>query len=126
MRLCRCFKPDRNYRRRKKKHHSNSSTKMAAKSMLRVFWFIHNCFNLLFYILVFTLTNSLENAPSLMPNVTLFGDSNVPNNNTDDYTEHDSTTQPPDYSSTLQPTLISGPLPLSGRLPTPAADGKTS
>ncbi|TWW55877.1 Tectonic-1 Precursor [Takifugu flavidus] len=57
-----------------------------------------------------------------MSNVTLFGDSNVTTNGTDDYAEPASTTPPPDYSSTLQPSLSSGPLPLSARLPAPATN----
>lgn len=116
-----------NDRRRKEGHHSNSITKMAAKSRSKVSWFSLNCLNALVYTLVFSLTNSLEDAPSLMSNVTLFGDSNVTNNDTDDYAEPASTPPPaPDYSTTLQPALSPGPLPLSGRLPAPAANGKTS
>lgn len=107
-----------------RENHGNVSTKMAAKS--RVYRFLSSSFYLLFYVLLFTLTNSLENAPSLTSNVTLLGGMNVTNKGTDDYTLNESTTQPSDYNSTVQPTLISGPLPLSGRLPTPAANGKTS
>ncbi|TNM99030.1 hypothetical protein fugu_013594 [Takifugu bimaculatus] len=95
---------------------------MAAKFRTRVPWFSLNCFSSFVYILVFTLTDSLEDAPSLMSNVTLFGDSNVTTNDTDDYAEPASTTPPPDYSSTLQPSLSSGPLPLSARLPAPATN----
>lgn len=95
--------------------------------MSRIPWFSFNCFNSFVYILVFTLTDSLEDAPSLMSNVTLFGDSNVTTNGTDDYAEPASTTPPPpDYSSTLLPSLSPGPLPLSARLPAPATNGKTS
>lgn len=98
---------------------------MAAKFRSRVPWFSFNCFNSFVYILVFTVTDSLEDAPSLMSNVTLFGDSNVTTNDTDDYAEPASTTPPPDYSSTLHPSLSPGPLPLSARLPAPATNGKT-
>lgn len=107
-----------------RENHWNVSTKMAAKS--RVYRFPSTCFHLLFYILVFTLTNSLENAPSLTSNAIQLGGSNVTNNGTDDYTLNESTTPPSHYNSAVQPTLISGPLPLYGRLPTPAANGKTS
>lgn len=63
-----------------------------------------------------------------MSNATLFGDSNVTNNDTDDYAEPDPTTQTPgsSSSSTVRPALIPGPLPLSGRLPTPATNGTSS
>lgn len=61
-----------------------------------------------------------------MPNVTLFGDFNVTTNDTDDYAEPASTPPPRDYSSTLQPSLSRGPLPLFARLPAPATNGKTS
>lgn len=106
-----------------RENHGNVSTKMAAKS--RIYRFSSSCFHLLFYILVFTLTNSLENAPFPTSNVTLLGGSNVTNNDTDDYTLNESTTQPPDDDKTVPPTLLSGPLPRTGRLPTPAANGKT-
>lgn len=101
---------------------------MAAKFRSRVPWFSLNCFNSFVYILVFTLTDSLEDAPSLMSTVTLFGDSNVTTNDTDDYAEPASTTPPPppDYSSTQLPIPSPGPLPLSARLPAPATNGKTS
>uniref|UniRef100_H3C1R3 Tectonic family member 1 n=1 Tax=Tetraodon nigroviridis TaxID=99883 RepID=H3C1R3_TETNG len=79
-----------------------------------------SCFHLILHILVFTRTNSLENASSLTSNATL-GGPNVTNNDTDDNILNESTTQPPDYV-TGQPALVSGPLPLSGRLPTPTAD----
>lgn len=108
-----------------RENHGNVSTMMAAKS--RVFRFPWSCFHLLFYILVFTLTNSLENTPFLTSNVTLLGGSNETNNDTDDYTLNESTTQSPDDNKPVQPTLVSGgPLPLTGRLPTTAANGKTS
>ena len=108
----------------REKYHGNVSTKMAGES--RVYRFSSSCFHLLFYELVFTLTNSSDYASYPTSNVTLLGGSNVTNNGTDDYTLTESTTQSSDYNSTVQPTLISGPLPLSGRLPTTALNGKTS
>lgn len=121
--LCRSFRPGKTRTRKQcchVKNHGNVSTKMAAK--FRVFRLSSSCFHLILYILVFTRTNSLENSSSLTSNATL-GGPNVTNNDTDDNILNESTTQPSDYV-TGQPALVSGPLPLAGRLPTPAADGK--
>lgn len=127
MRLCRFLAGSNSNKKGRRllsrENHGNASTKMAAKSRALK---SSSCFNLLFYILVFTLTNSLENAPSLTSNATLLGGSNVTYNDTDDYTLNESTTQPSDSNSSVQTALASASLPLSGRLPTPAANGKVS
>lgn len=123
MRLCRSFWPGKTRTRKKRhvKNHGNVSTKMAVKS--RILRLSSNCFHAIFYLLVFTHTNYFEYAPSITSNAALLGGSNITNNDTADYVLNESTTQPSDYN-TVQPILISGPLPLSGRLPTPATDGK--
>ncbi|TNM88974.1 hypothetical protein fugu_005228 [Takifugu bimaculatus] len=61
----------------------------------RVSWFSLNCFDLLFYLVVFALITSTENAPRLRPNNATHRDYPSP--------------------------LVSRPLPVSSRLPTPAA-----
>lgn len=72
---------------------------MAANS--RVHWFPLNCFNLLFYTPVLTLITSTENALSLNLN----------------QSEETSTS-----NRDQEPALVSGPLPVSSGMPTPAAN----
>lgn len=74
---------------------------MAANS--RVHWLPFNCFNILFYIPVFTLITSIENAMLLSLN--LQGSEETSTSNRDQ-----------------EPTLVSGPLPVSSGMPTPAAN----
>lgn len=90
--------------------------------------------NLFCLFLLFTAVATNENTTSYNLNMTLFGDQDVTNNATDNYTttqlaEFDPTTQTPSSSSTqepVQPTLPIDPLPASGRLLTPVTNGKLS
>lgn len=67
----------------------------------RPHWFPLNCFNLLFYIPVFTLIVPIENAPLLSSNLEESEERSASNGEQD-------------------PALVSAPLPVSGGVPTPA------